>query len=133
MPLFKEEDPLKKENYRPVSLLPHFITGFRKLHGTQHSKATMLEKWRKALDKKECICVLFIDLSTVFDTINNDLLLAKLNAYGFSRNELNLMRIYLKNRKQRVQINNNYYCCYCWGCWGSARLHRQTPFYQFIH
>ena len=65
IPLFKKEDPLKKENYRPVSLLPHlskaferiiykqineymenklskFITGFRKLHGAQHSMVTML-------------------------------------------------------------------------------------------
>ena len=29
-----------------------FITGFRKLHGTQHTMVTVLEKWRKALDKK---------------------------------------------------------------------------------
>ena len=131
IPLFKKEDPLKKENYRPVSLLPHlskvferiiykqineymenklskFITGFRKLHGTQHSMVTMLEKWKKALDNKEYIGVLFIDLSKVFDTINHDLLLAKLHAYGFSINALNLMCSYLKNRKQRVQINNNF-------------------------
>ena len=89
--LFKKEYPLKKENYRPVSLLPHlskvferiiykqineymenklskFITGFRKLHGTQHSMVSMLEKWRKALDKKEYICVLFMDLSKASDT-----------------------------------------------------------------
>ena len=30
-----------------------FITGFRKLHGIQHSTVAMLEKWRKALDKIE--------------------------------------------------------------------------------
>ena len=131
IPLFKKEDPLKKENYRPVSLLPHlskvferiiykqineymenklskFITGFRKLHGTQHSMVTMLENWKKALDKKEYICVLFMDLSKAFDTINHDLLLAKLHAYGFSINALNLMCSYLKNRKQRVQINSNF-------------------------
>ena len=122
VPLFKKEDPLKKENYRPESLLPYlskaferiiykqinvymenklskFITGFRKLHGTQHAMVTMLEKWRKALDRKEYICVLFMDLSKAFDTINHDLLLAKLHAYGFSTNALNLMCGYLKNRK----------------------------------
>ena len=131
IPLFKKEDPLKKENYRPVSLLPHlskvferiiykqineymenklskFITGFRKLHGTQHSTVTMLEKLKKVLDKKEYICVLFMDLSKASDTINHDLLLAKLHAYGFSINALILMCSYLKNRKQRVQINNNF-------------------------
>ena len=72
--LFKTEEPLKKENYRPVSLLPHlskvyktiiykqinaymesklskYIAGLRKLHGTQHFLVTMLEKWRKSLVK----------------------------------------------------------------------------------
>ena len=49
-----------------------------------------------------------MDLSTPFDTINHDLLLAKLRAYGFSNNALNLMRSYLKISKQRTQINNNF-------------------------
>ena len=119
------------ENYRPVSILPHVskvfemiiykqiniymqdklskhITGFRKSHGTQHSLMTMLEKWKSALDKGENICVLFMDLSKAFDTINHDLLLAKLKAYGFSINALDLMCSYLKNRKQSVQINNSF-------------------------
>ena len=78
------------------------------MHGTQHSMVTMLEKWKKALDKKEYIGVLFMDLSKAFDTINHDLVLAKLHVCGFSINALILMCSYLKNRKQRVQINNNF-------------------------
>ena len=49
-----------------------------------------------------------MDLSNAFDTINHDLLLAKLKAYGFSINALDLMYSYLKNRGQSVQINNNF-------------------------
>ena len=49
-----------------------------------------------------------MDLSKVFDTINHDLLLAKVKAYGFSTNALDLMCSYLKNRKQSIQINNNF-------------------------
>ena len=49
-----------------------------------------------------------MDPSKSFDTMNHDLLLAKLQAYGFSKNALDLMCNYLKNRKQRVQTNNNF-------------------------
>ena len=62
---------------------------------------------KKAVDKEEYVSALFMDLSKVFDTINHDLLLAKLKAYGFSLNAVELMRSYLKNRK-RVQINNKF-------------------------
>ena len=54
----------------------------------------MLEKWKNALDKEEYVCVLFMDLSKAFDTINPYLLLTKLRAYGFSNNALNLMGIF---------------------------------------
>ena len=68
----------------------------------------MLEKWKASLDKGEYAGVIFMDLSKAFDTINHDLLLAKLKAYGFSHNALAFMLSYLKNRSHRVNINNNF-------------------------
>ena len=88
-----------------------YITGFRKCHGTQHSFLVILEKWKKPLDKGENVCTIFMDLSKAFDSINHDLLLAKLRAYGFSENALKLMCSYLKHRRQAVQINNNFSSC----------------------
>ena len=52
--------------------------------------------------------VIFLDLSKVFDTINHDLLLTKLKAYGFSHNALAFMLSYLKNRSHMVNINNSF-------------------------
>ena len=38
----------------------------------------------------------------------HDLMIAKLKAYGFSKEALKSMKSYLKNRKQKVQINNKF-------------------------
>ena len=88
--------------------LSKYMTGFRSNHGTQHSLIAMLERWKHALDKGEYVSSLFMDLSKAFDTINHDLLLAKLEAYGFSKTSIEFMHSYLKNRKQRVLINNSF-------------------------
>ena len=47
-------------------------------------------------------------LSKAFDTINHELLLAKLNAYGFDKNSLVIMRNYLSNHWQRAKINTTF-------------------------
>ena len=84
------------------------LTVFRKSHGIQQSLLTMLEEWKRGSDNGSYVSALFMDLSKVFDIINHDLMLAKLKAYGFSTNALNLMHSYLKNRKQKVQTNNKF-------------------------
>ena len=66
----------------------------------------MLKRWKQAIDKGEYIYAMYMDLSKAFDTINHDLLLAKLGAYGFSTSALNLLYIDLEYRKQKVVINN---------------------------
>ena len=40
--------------------------------------------------------------------MNYDLLFAKLHAYGFGKNALDLVYSYLKNRNQRVKINTTF-------------------------
>ena len=127
--VYKKKDPHNRENYRPVSVLSHvskiiekivyehinsymeprfshLLCGFRKNHNTQHSLLKMLEKWKLVLDKGYNIGAIFMDLSKAFDTLNNDLLLAKLNAYGFSANSIAYSKSYLSDRYQRTNINN---------------------------
>ena len=68
----------------------------------------MLEKWRATLDKKGFVSAVLMDLSKAFDTINHELLIAKLYAHGFSKSSLLLISSYLSNRKQRVKIGNTF-------------------------
>ena len=69
---------------------------------------TVLEKWKSAVDNKRNFGALLTDLSKVFDCLPHDLLLAKLNAYGFSLPALRLVQSYLSNRKQRTKINSEF-------------------------
>ena len=49
-----------------------------------------------------------MDLLKVFDTINHELLVVKLNAYEFDKDPLEIMRNYLSNRWQRTKINTTF-------------------------
>ena len=126
-PVFKKEDTSLLENYRPVSVLPvvskiyerimqilepidkHLyphLCGCRKGHSTQAALISMLEKWKLSIDNKGFAGGVLMDLSKAFDTRNHPLLLAKLHAYGCSKQDLAIICSYLSNRKQRMEINN---------------------------
>ena len=49
-----------------------------------------------------------MDLSKAFDCLNHELLLAKLNAYGFSANAIQMMHSYLTGRRQRVKVSGSF-------------------------
>ena len=49
-----------------------------------------------------------MDPSKSFDTLNHDLLIAKLGSYGFETDALRYMKSYLTNRKQRVRVNKTF-------------------------
>ena len=68
----------------------------------------MLEKWKNTPDKGKYVGAVFMDLSKAFGKINHDVLIAKLEIYGFCNNVLLFMVSYLKNRSQRVSINSSF-------------------------
>ena len=60
------------------------LYGFHKNCNTQYSLIYMLERWKSTLDKVKHMRAVFMDFSKAFDTLKIDLLMAKLEAYGFS-------------------------------------------------
>ena len=128
--IHKKEERTSKENYCPVSLLPlitklferdmynqilsyiekylsPYSFGFRKGHSTEQCLNVMIERWKKALDEKNVRTVL-TDLSKAFDCLNHELLIAKLEAYGFETEALSFIYDYLSKRNQRTRINSSY-------------------------
>ena len=130
-PVHKKLEHIFKKNYRPVSILGVIskvferimqqqmnvfvneilspsLCGYRKGYSPQYALLAMIEKLKTALDHKKFAGCVMMDLSKAFDTINHDLLIAKLNAYGFSNEALKIMNSYLSDRLQRVKINTSF-------------------------
>ena len=68
----------------------------------------MIEKWKKIVDNGDVFGALLTYLSKAFACIPHDLIIAKLEAYGFHIDALKLIHDYLSNRKQRVKVNDTY-------------------------
>ena len=120
-----------RTNFRPISVLPtvsklferimdkqivayitpflsSLLCGFRKGYNAQHALVRLLEKFKISLDEGGKAGAVLMDLSKAFDCIRHDLLIAKLHAYGFSREALTLINNYLTNRQQRVKVNGSF-------------------------
>ena len=129
--LYKKDDNFIKKHYRPITVLPStskiyerlmesqmkafarsllnsLLCGFRQNYSTQQALLRFIEDCRKAVDSGNTAGAVLMDLSKAFDCLNHDLLIAKLEAYGFSRGALQLIHSYLSRRKQRVKVNGSY-------------------------
>ena len=80
--------------------------GFQNHLSTNYALVSITEKIRKALDDGKYARAVFLDFQKAFDTVNYDILLAKLDHYGVRGIPLNLLKEYLQNRKQFVTIEN---------------------------
>ena len=78
---------------------------FRQQYSTSHALINIIENIRKALDIRNIGYGLFVDLQKVFDTVDHQILSAKLNHYGISGVSNDWFKYYLSNRNQYVSIN----------------------------
>ena len=129
-PVYKKKLKNSKDNYRPVnrlsniskidetciydqiqlffnSLLSKYQCGFRRGYNAQHCLKILIEKWKKSVDNGGAFGALLIDLSKAFNCLSHELLIAKLDVYGFDKCSSKLIHSYLSNRKQSKK-NDRY-------------------------
>ena len=82
------------------NFLNELLCGFCKAHSTQHALFELLQAWQKELDNSGFIGTTLMDLLKAYDFLPQDLLIAKLGAYGLDRSSLRLLMDYLNSRKQ---------------------------------
>ena len=81
--------------------------GFQENNSIDHALTSMTEEIRSSLDSRRYGCGILLDLQKAFDTVNHDILLAKLEHYGVRGNVLNWFKSYLSERSQFVSINGS--------------------------
>ena len=91
-----------------INKLSKYQCGFRKGLGTQHCLLVMIEKLREIQDNKGVFAAVFTDLSEAFHCISHELLITKLNAYGFDIESLNFILACFTNRKQKTKVGYSF-------------------------
>ena len=129
-PIHKNGDRSNPLNYRPISILTHLSKIFEKIinrrlvnffekynildkrqYGFRQNFSTCLaisdlcEQLLMSFDKGLTTCCVFLDLAKAFDTVNHNILIAKLSHYGIRGTPLQLIRSYLTNRMQYVNLS----------------------------
>ena len=130
IPVFKKNDPLKVENYRPISLLcifskifekcvykylhnfvisnnlitPH-QSGFTKGDSTVNQLLYLSDEIARALDDGKEIRSVFFDISKAFDRVWHGGLLHKIQNFGIKGKLFDWIKSYLSDRSQKVILN----------------------------
>ena len=81
--------------------------GFRTKHSTNHAMINLTEITLEALDKNLKVGGVFLDIAKAFDCVNHNILIRKLEFYGFRDTTLMWFDSYLKDRTQYVSINQH--------------------------
>ncbi len=95
---------LKQHNmYDPMQ------SAYRQFHSTETALLKVHNDILLALDNSQCVILVMLDLTAAFDTIDHEVLLARLrDRYGIKGQILDWIRAYLQNRTWSVVINSSH-------------------------
>ena len=82
----------------------NYQCNFTKGFFTQYPLVSTPEIWKGAVDNKKVFVAHLMDLCKAFDCLSHELIIAKLNAYGFSFLAVLFMIIYLTGNKELILI-----------------------------
>ena len=126
IPIYKKGDETLFCNYRPISILlaiskiydqlDSFLKrhklmynsqyGFRKEHSMEFVTVELIDRMLTRMDNKEIPINIYFNLSKAFDTLDHSILIDKLEFYGVKGVALDLLKNYLRNRKQYVEFED---------------------------
>ena len=73
---------------------------------TELAALELIDRLLNQLNARKIPINLYLDLAKAFDCISHDILLEKLRYYGVNDISIQLLKSYLSNRKQYVQIGD---------------------------
>lgn len=132
-PIYKNGPKDQSQSYRPISVVPvlgkliellvydqiysflenHNILnqsqfGFRKGKSTLDALDNLIRQIHSSFENKTIAQATFCDLSKAFDCVEKEILIKKLEYYGFTNSSSKFFRSYLTNRRQVVQVNGEW-------------------------
>ena len=123
------------------NLIYSFQFWLRQKHSTSHALIHLTDKIREQLDKGNFTWRIFADFQKTFNTVDNQILIHKLNYYGIRAIANSWFYSYLQNRTQFVSVNgfdsdvNAIFCGVLQGYTGTtifSIVRKWSPFYYEI-
>ena len=94
------------EYFTENNLLSSQQYGFRPNRSTELATLELMDRNIHNVNENHCPVNIYLDFSEAFDSLIYDILLSKLEHYGIQQNALQLLRSYLKDISQYVQLDN---------------------------
>lgn len=88
------------------NILSKYQAGFRSKNSCESALQSVLFNWKSALQEGKMIGVVFLDFKRAFETINRNLLLLKMEKYGFGPTVVKWFSGYLSGRTQVTKYGN---------------------------